>query len=60
MMTKENQTTNSGHPGKLESPQQLSDYVRVTSVSPLLIGCTILLLGAFVLWGVFGTVRLFI
>jgi biotin carboxyl carrier protein len=57
MMTKENQTTNSGHPGKLESPEQLSDYVRVTSVSPLLIGCTILLLlGAFVLWGVFGTV----
>lgn len=57
MMTKENQTTNSGHPVKLESPEQLSDYVRVTSVSPLLIGCTILLLlGAFVLWGVFGTV----
>ena len=53
-MTKgKNHTTN----GRLESPDQLHDYVRVTSVSPLLIGCTILLLlGAFVVWGVFGTV----
>ena len=42
---------------KMESPEQLKDYVRVTSVSPLLIGCTLLLLlVAFVLWGVFGTV----
>ncbi len=53
-MTKgKNHTTN----GRLESPDQLHDYVRVTSVSPLLIGCTILLLlGAFVVWCVFGTV----
>ena len=41
----------------MEKPEQLSEYVKVTSVSPLLIACTILLLlGAFVLWGVFGTV----
>ena len=41
----------------MESPGQVNDYVRVTSVSPFLIGCTILLLlGAFVVWGVLGTV----
>lgn len=41
----------------LEYPGQVQDYVRVTSVSPFLIGVTILLLlGAFVLWGVFGSV----
>ena len=56
-MAKEDQTTNNSHPDRLESPDQLKDYVRVTSVSPLLIGCTILLLlCAFVVWGVFGTV----
>ena len=42
---------------KMESPDGLQDYVRVTSVSPLLIGCAIfLLLCAFVVWGMFGTV----
>ena len=42
---------------KMESPDGLQDYVRVTSVSPLLIGSTILLmLCAFVVWGMFGTV----
>lgn len=56
-MVKEDQTTNNSHSGRLESPTVLKDYVRVTSVSPLLIGCTILLLlGAFVIWGIFGTV----
>lgn len=41
----------------MESPDGLQDYVRVTSVSPLLIGSTILLmLCAFVVWGMFGTV----
>ena len=56
-MAKEDNHTNNGQPGKLESPAQLNDYVRVTSVSPMLIGCTILLLlCAFVVWGVFGTV----
>ena len=54
---KEDLTTKHGHLNRLGSPEQLKDYVRVTSVSPLLIGCTILLLiGAFVLWGVYGTV----
>lgn len=56
-MTKEEQATNNPQPGRLESPERLNDYVKVTSVSPLLIGCTILLLlCAFVVWGVFGTV----
>ena len=56
-MAKEEQNTNPAQPNRLESPERLNDYVRVTSVSPLLIGCTILLLlGAFVVWGVFGTV----
>ena len=56
-MAKEDKITNNGQPGRLESPAQLNDYVRVTSVSPMLIGCTILLLlCAFVVWGVFGTV----
>lgn len=56
-MAKEDKNTNNSHPNRLESPNQLKDYVRVTSVSPLLIGCTILLLlGAFVAWGIFGTV----
>ena len=56
-MAKEYKNTTNSHPNRLESPNQLKDYVRVTSVSPLLIGCTILLLlGAFVAWGVFGTV----
>lgn len=56
-MAKENQNTNNGHPTRLESPERLNDYVRVTSVSPMLIGCTILLLlVALVVWGVFGTV----
>lgn len=42
---------------QLESPDRIQDYVRVTSVSPFLIGLTILLLlGAFVVWGIFGTV----
>ena len=42
---------------RMESPERLNDYVKVTSVSPMLIGCTILLLlVAFVVWGVFGTV----
>lgn len=46
---KEDLTTKHGHLNRLGSPEQLKDYVRVTSVSPLLIGCTILLLiGAFV------------
>lgn len=57
MGKKEEYNTSNDHHGRLESPDQLKDYVRVTSVSPLLIGCTILLLlGAFVVWGVFGTV----
>ena len=56
-MAKEEQNTNPAQPNRLESPERLNDYVRVTSVSPLLIGCTILLLlVAFVVWGVFGTV----
>lgn len=56
-MTKEDPTANNDHPRRLESPEHLNDYVRVTSVSPLLIGCTVLLLlGAFVVWGVFGSV----
>jgi hypothetical protein len=56
-MAKEDNNISNGHPDRLESPGQLKDYVRVTSVSPLLIGCTILLLlGAFVVWGIFGTV----
>ena len=56
-MAKEKQINDDVHPNRLESPEQLNDYVRVTSVSPLLIGCTILLLlVAFVFWGVFGTV----
>lgn len=42
---------------KLESPEQIGEYVRITAVSPLLIGSTILLLLiAFVVWGVLGTV----
>ena len=54
---KEDLTTKHGHLNRLGSPEQLKDYVRVTSVSPMLIGCTILLLiGAFVVWGVYGTV----
>ncbi len=49
--------TESGRRRQLESPEGIQDYVRVTSVSPLLIGCAIvLLLGAFVVWGVLGTV----
>ena len=56
-MAKKEQNTNPAQPNRLESPERLNDYVRVTSVSPLLIGCTILLLlVAFVVWGVFGTV----
>lgn len=56
-MAKEKQINDDIHPRRLESPEQLNDYVRVTSVSPLFIGCTILLLlVAFVFWGVFGTV----
>ena len=35
-MTKEEQTTNNPQPGRLESPERLNDYVKVTSVSPLL------------------------
>lgn len=42
---------------QLTSPDNVQDYVRVTSVSPILIGLAILLLmGAFVVWGIFGTV----
>lgn len=42
---------------QLETPDGVQDYVRVTSVSPLLIGSTILLLlAAFIVWGVLGTV----
>ena len=49
--------SNSSRQRRMESPGQVNDYVRVTSVSPFLIGCTILLLlGAFVVWGVLGTV----
>ena len=56
-MAKDNHQTTNDIPNRLETPDQLHDYVRVTSVSPLLIGCTILLLlGAFVVWGIFGTV----
>lgn len=56
-MPKEGSILNNSQSGRLESPNDLKDYVRVTSVSPLLIGCTILLLlCAFVVWGVFGTV----
>ena len=35
-MTKEEQTTNNPQPGRLESPERLNDYVKVTLVSPLL------------------------
>ena len=35
-MTKEEQTTNNPQPGRLESPERINDYVKVTSVSPLL------------------------
>ena len=35
-MTKEEQATNNPQPGRLESPERLNDYVKVTSVSPLL------------------------
>ena len=37
-MAKEEQNTNPAQPNRLESPERLNDYVRVTSVSPLLIG----------------------
>ena len=56
-MAKDNHQTTNDIPNRLETLDQLHDYVRVTSVSPMLIGCTILLLlGAFVVWGIFGTV----
>ena len=35
-MTKEEQATNNPQPGRLGSPERLNDYVKVTSVSPLL------------------------
>ena len=42
---------------QLQKLDDITEYVRVTSVSPMLIGCTILLLlVAFVVWGVLGTV----
>ena len=56
-MKKENPFSAHSRQRQLETPDHVQDYVRVTSVSPFLIGLTILLLlGAFVVWGIFGTV----
>lgn len=56
-MKKESPFTEHSRQRRLESPDRVQDYVRVTSVSPFLIGLTILLLlAAFVVWGIFGTV----
>ena len=56
-MKKESPFSEHSRQRQLESPDRIQDYVRVTSVSPFLIGLTILLLlGAFVVWGIFGTV----
>ena len=56
-MKKENPFSAHSRQRQLETPDHVQDYVRVSSVSPFLIGLTILLLlGAFVVWGIFGTV----
>lgn len=56
-MKKESPFSENSRQRQLESPDHVQEYVRVTSVSPFLIGLTILLLlGAFVVWGIFGTV----
>lgn len=56
-MKKESPFSENSRQRQLKSPDHVQEYVRVTSVSPFLIGLTILLLlGAFVVWGVFGTV----
>ncbi len=56
-MKKESPFTENSRQRQLESPDRVQEYVRVTSVSPFLIGLAILLLlGAFVVWGIFGTV----
>ena len=52
-MKKENPFSAHSRQRQLETPDHVQDYVRVTSVSPFLIGLTILLLlGAFVVWGI--------
>ena len=57
IVKKESPFSKNSRQRQLESPDRIQDYVRVTSVSPFLIGLTILLLlGAFVVWGIFGTV----
>ena len=56
-MKKESPFSDNSRKRRMESPTQVNGYVRVTSVPPFLIGGTILLLlVAFVVWGVFGTV----
>jgi len=56
-MKKKSPFSESSRQHQLESPAHIQDYVRVTSVSPFLIGSAILLLlVAFVVWGVLGTV----
>lgn len=56
-MKKKSPFSDSSRQHQLESPDHIKDYVRVTSVSPFLIGSAILLLiVAFVVWGVLGTV----
>ncbi|MBP5197045.1 MAG: hypothetical protein J6035_06545 [Bacteroidaceae bacterium] len=56
-MKKESPFSENSRKRQLDSPDHIQEYVRVTSVSRFLIGLTILLLmGAFVVWGIFGTV----